>query len=299
LQFTNDGLSLWYGTPDAPAPGDGGVVRRTGASLVIGARPANPTNSVLVQYRVDGGRVQSIPGREMRTDFDRQVQYFAVAFPPFITGDVVEFSVTMSCAGRQVPAPQLADRFPSKFRLAPKEASTNDASTKPAVQRSGTASVKQRFETKLEFVADVKVYYGAPLYVGDTPTGMRINFLAREGTVKGNGFNGKVLESSVDSMIVRPDGMGVVRIRAVLGLDDGAVLDVESGGYVDFGPDGYRKAKNHDLPPHVPITLSPLITTKHPKYQWLSRVQCIGTGFTHLDGGWASYRVYACVLPPQ
>ena len=295
MQSTNDGLSLWYGTPDAPAPGDGGVVRRAGASLVIGVRPANPMNSVLVQYRVDGGRVQSIPGREVRTDVQRQVQYFAVAFPPFITGDVVEFSVTLSCVGRQVPAGHLADRFPSKFRLAPIE-----ASPKPVVQRSTAAApVKQRFETKLEFVGDVKVYYGNPLYVGDTPTGMRINFLARDGTVKGNGFSGKVLESSVDSMIVRSDGMGVVRIRAVLGLDDGAVLDVESGGYVDFGPDGYRKAKNHDLPSHVPITLSPLITTNHPKYQWLSRVQCIGTGYTHLDGGWASYRVYACIVPPM
>ena len=294
MQFTNDGLSLWYGTPDAPAPGDGGVVRRAGASLVVGVRPANPMNSVLVRYRVDGGRVQSIPGREARTDFERQVQYFSVAFPPFVTGDVVEFSVTLSCVGRQVPAAQLDDRFPSKFRLAPKE-----AEPKPAVQRSAAvSSVKQRFETKLQFVGDVKVYYGTPLYVGDTPTGMRINFSAKEGTVKGNGFNGKVLEASTDSMIVRSDGMGVVRIRAVLGLDDGAVLDVESGGYVDFGPDGYRRAKNHDLPPHAPITLGPLITTKHPKYQWLSRVQCIGTGHTHLDEGWAGYRVYACILPP-
>ena len=299
MQFTHDGLSLWYGTPDAPAPGDGGIVRRAGASLVIGVRPANPTNSVLVQYRVDGGRVQSIPGGEVRTDFDRQVQYFSAAFPSFIDGEVVEFSVTLTCAGRQVPAAHFADRFPSKFRLAPKEALPKEAPAKPAVHRGGAAAVKQRFAAKLEFVGDVKVCYGAPLYVGDTPTGMRINFLAREGTVQGNGFNGKVLESSVDSMIVRPDGMGVVRIRAVLGLDDGAVLDVQSGGYVEFGLDGYRRAKNHDLPPHVPITLNPLITTNHPKYRWLSRVQCIGTGYTHLDGGWASYRVYACIVPPM
>lgn len=254
----------------------------------------NPTNRVLVQYRVDGGRVQSIPGWEVRTDSERQVQYLSAAFPPFITGNVVEFSVTLSCAGRQAPAAHLADRFPSKFRLAPKEASPT-----PTVQRGTAAPIKQRFETRLEFVGDVRVCYGTPLYVGDTPTGMRINFQAKEGTVTGNGFKGKVLESSVDSMVVRPDGMGVVRIRAVLALDDGAVLDVESGGYVDFGPDGYRRAKNHDLPPHVPITLNPLITTKHPKYQWLSRVQCIGTGYTHLDGGWASYRVYACIVPPM
>lgn len=293
LHFTNDGLSLWYGTPDAPAPGDGGVVRRAGASLVVGVRPANPMNSVLVRYRVDGGRVQSLPGREVRTDFDRQVQYFAVAFPPFITGEVVDFAAMLSCVGRQVPGPQFADRLPSKFRLAPKE-----VEPKPDAERAPRAPLAPRFDTKLVFVGEVRIYYGTPLYVGDTPTGMRINFAARDGTVKGNGFSGKVLESSTDCMIVRSDGMGVVRIRAVLGLDDGAVLDVESGGYVDFGPDGYQRARNHDLPSHAPITLSPLITTKHAKYQWLSRVQCIGTGYTHLDAGWAGYRVYACFVTP-
>ena len=230
------------------------------------------------------GASKSVPAGKLRTDFDRQVQYFAVAFPPFVTGDVVEFSVTLSYVGRQVPGPHLADRFPSKFHLAPKEAGPKPAGPKPAVQRSVATAVKQRFETNLQFVGDVNVHHGAPLYVGDTPMGMRINFMARGGTVTGNGFSGKMLEPSTDSMLVRPDGMGVVRIRAVLALDDGAMLDVESGGYVDFGPDGYQRAKDHDLPPHVPITLSPLITTKHPKYEWLSRVQCIGTGFTHLDG---------------
>src|SRR5262249_3540953 len=147
---------------------------------------------------------------------------------------------------------------------------------------AAAASVKPSFETKLEFVGEVHIYYGTPLYVGDSPTGMRINFSAKEGAVKGNGFGGEGVGSSTASMVARPDGMGVGRIRAVLALDDGAVLDVESGGYVEFGPDGYQRAKNHDLPPHAAITVSPLITTNHPKYQWLSRVQCIGTGYTHL-----------------
>lgn len=266
---------------------------RVGASLVIGVRPANPANGVLVRYRVDSGRIQSVPGREIRTDFARQVQYFAVAFPSFVSGDIVEYSPVLSCVGRQVPAAHVTDRFPSRFRLAAK-----DIGPKAAVPRL-TKSSKRRFDVKLDHVADVNVYYGTPLYVGDTPTGMRINFLAKEGSVKGDGLNGKVLESSCDYMLVRPDGMGVVRIRAVFGLDDGAVIDVEAGGYVDFGPDGYRRAKDHDLPPRSPITLGPLLTTKHPKYHWLSRIQCIATGHTQVDKGWAHYRVYACTVPRQ
>lgn len=293
MHLTNDGLSLWYATPDAPAPGDNGVVPRAGAALVIGVRPASPMNGVEVRYRVDGGRVQSLPGREIRTDFERQVQYFAVAFPPFTAGELVEYSPMLSCVGRQVPAAHLADRFPSRFRLAPKEPAPKIDAT-PLI-----GAVKPRFTVKLALVAEIDVYYGAPLYVGDTPAGMRLNFLAKEGSVKGNGFNGRVLESSCDCMIVRSDGMGDVRIRAALGLDDGAIIDVESGGYVDFGPDGYRRAKNHDLPSRAPIVMGPLLSTKHPKYDWLGRVQCLATGYAQLDRGRASYRVYSCSVPPQ
>jgi hypothetical protein len=109
----------------------------------------------------------------------------------------------------------------------------------------------------------------------------------------GEGFTGSVKESSSDHLIVRRDGMGVVRIRAAFAMDDGGQLDVESGGYVDFGPDGYRRALAHDLPDRSPLVVSPLITTRHPRYAWLSRIQCIGVGHTHLDAGQASYRVYA------
>ncbi len=117
MNLTHEGLYLWYGTPDAPAPFDEEVVPRSGASLVVGVHPGNPTNSVLVRYRVDSGIVQTVPGRELRSDHERNVQYFAVVFPSFIAGDVVEYSPMLSCGGRQVPAPHLANRFRSKFRL--------------------------------------------------------------------------------------------------------------------------------------------------------------------------------------
>ena len=290
MNFTNDGLSLWYGTPDAPAPGDDGVVPRKGASLVVGVQPANPTNSLLVRFRVDGGIIQSVPGREIRTDYARQTQYFSVAFPAFTTGEVVEYSPVLSCGGRQVPPPNMASRFPSKFRLAEREAA--DRGARPA-QSPRPAATQQRFAADLGFVATVAVQFEPPQFIGDTAGGMRINFVVGEGTVTGNGLSGKVVESSADNLIVRRDGMGVVRIRAAFAMDDGGVLDVESGGYVDFGPDGYRRALAHNLPDRSPIVVSPLISTRHPKYRWLSRVQCVGVGETHLDAGQASYQIYA------
>lgn len=117
MNLTNDGLTLWFGTPDAPAPFEGEMVPRDGVSLVVGVHPRNPVNSVVVHYRRDGGFVESVAGREIRADYARNFQYFAVVFPRFVTGQLVEYTPVVSCAGRQAPAPQRVERFRSFFRL--------------------------------------------------------------------------------------------------------------------------------------------------------------------------------------
>jgi hypothetical protein len=290
VHFTHDGLSLWYGTPDAPAPFDQEVVPRDAASVVVAVHPANPTNSVLVRYRVDGGMVQAMPGRELRTDFAREVQYFVARFPPLPGGQVVEFAPSVSCGGRQAPPAALGQRFPSRFRLA------TPAPRVSAVQTARPAALPGRFEPGLQFVAKVAVTFDPPQFLGETPAGVRVNFLVREGTVEGPGFRARVTVGSSDQMIVRRDGMGVIRIRAAFATEDGAMLDVESGGYVDFGEDGYRQAQAGRLRDRSPLVVSPLLSTRHPKYDWLSRIQCVGHGHTRLDSYRASYCVYA-VLP--
>jgi hypothetical protein len=120
MNLTHDGLTVWYGTPDAPAPASDEVLARRGVSVVVGAHPYNPLNSVRLSYRVDDGLTHTLPGREIRVDYARNTQYFAVVFPTFITGESVEYGVTLQCGGRQVPAPHLTTRFRSRFRLEPK-----------------------------------------------------------------------------------------------------------------------------------------------------------------------------------
>ncbi len=89
MKITHDGLLLWCGTSDAPAPRDDEVVPSGGTSIVVGVRPPNPTNVVSVRYRVDDGVVQTVPGREVRVDHGNEVQYFAATFPAFPNGEVV------------------------------------------------------------------------------------------------------------------------------------------------------------------------------------------------------------------
>lgn len=119
MNVSHDGLSLWFGTPDAPGPFDDEVVPRAGISLIVGVHPANPTNLVQVSYRVDRGLTQTVPGRELRTDFARGTQYFLVAFPRFVSGEVVEYWPLFSCGGRQVPAADQVQRCRGRFRLEP------------------------------------------------------------------------------------------------------------------------------------------------------------------------------------
>ena len=290
MNISHEGLSLWYGTPDAPAPGDEGIVPRRGASLVVGVHPAHPANTLEVRYRVDGGREQRVTGRQLRTDYDKQIQYFGVSFPEFFGGHTVEYSPVLSCAGRQLPPPTASTRFPSKFHLAPAEARHAPAPRLPAPSKHVG---DYRYEAGMTFVATVAVEFDEPQFVSDTAAGMRVNFPVRSGTVEGEGFKASVLTSSADHMLVRPDGMGEVRILAVFATADGARLDVEAGGYVDFGADGYRRALAHDLPDRSPIVVTPLISTRHPRYRWLSRVQCLGVGHTNLAANKASYQVYA------
>lgn len=291
MKLTQDGLSVWYGTPDAPAPGDEGIVPREGTSLVVGVHPANPINTVVVRYRVDGRSTQTVPGRELRTDYDRQTQYFLVAFPPFPVGDLVEYAVVLGCGGRQVPSESVANRFFSKFRLAPRAPAAKTAARPGASARSSTGA--RRFDPGVSFVVTVALSFNPPQFIGEMAAGMRINFFVREGTVRGDGVGGRVLEGTSDHLTVRRDGVGVIRILGNIVMDDGGGMDFESGGYVDLGPDGYRMAVAHRLPDRLPIVLSPLISTRHPKYRWLSRVQCLGVGETHLDAGQATYNIYA------
>ena len=293
MNFSNDGLTLWYGTPDAPAPGDVGVVPRRGASLIVGVHPANPTNTLVVRYRVDGGPEQVVSGRELRIDHGRQAQYFGVAFPEFREGATVEYLPVFGSVGRQVPAVTSASRFPSKFQLAPLASRAVEVPAARAAARPAASHEGRRFGAALDFVASVAVRFSAPQYVGDTPAGMRVNFVVETGSVEGKGFKGTVLEGSADKLTVRRDGMGVVEIHAAFATADGARLDVKAGGYVDFGADGYRRALAQELPDRAPLVLTPLISTRHPRYRWLGRIQCVAVGYTNLDANRAHYCVYA------
>jgi hypothetical protein len=132
-----------------------------------------------------------------------------------------------------------------------------------------------------------------PEVIGPTPEGLRVNFYVTGGEVRGPRLNGTLRPVGGDWLTVRPDGIGILDVRATVETDDGALIDVTYTGVGDLGDDGYERFLRGDLPQKLPLRVAPRFLTAHPAYQWINRVQCINVGEVDLTTFVVSYDVYA------
>ncbi len=275
MNLSHDGLSLWYGTADAPAPsGCGGDV--DAASLTIGVAPAHVFNVVSVRYRTQGGAVRTLPAFEVRTDHRRDIQYFKARFPDTLRGKRVEYCPVVTCSGRQVPAHGSEDRMLSAVSLDPLSSAPNRQHGKQL-----HAAVGPHFTPTLAFVGHVSVRFKPPSVVGETPEGLRVDFYAQSGSITGDCIRGRIAENSADYLLVRPDGIGLLDVHARIETNDGAVLSVTYRGQVDFGEDGYQRVARNDYPTLPRLQVTPRILTQDQRYRWMNRTQFVGVG--HVD----------------
>ena len=289
MRQTHDGLSLWYGTPDAPAPPEEGA-RRSGSSLVVAVRPPSPANAVSVRYRVDGTAIRHLPAREIQTDHAREVQYFRATFPFLPEGRVVEYSPVLTASGRQVPAPAIASAFPSRFALG--DAPLPGPGGGP-VATSRPAPASQRFEPRLEFVCAVSCRLSTqPDVIGETPEGLRINFYLDGGHAVGPLLNARVMPRGADCMTIRRDGVGVLQVRANFQTDDGGILDADYSGFIDLGEEGYGPATRGVFPDSAAIQLAPRLMAVTPRYKWVNRHQFVGVGRASLSLAEVDYDLF-------
>jgi hypothetical protein len=117
MHIEHHDMSIWYGTPDAPAPVESvpaGVI----APIVIGVRPIDMNNHLEVCFRVNQGPSETITARWLRNDIDNKSQYFKVMLPAFRVGDLVEYGVVCYCGSRQVPSEKDATNLPLSFHVA-------------------------------------------------------------------------------------------------------------------------------------------------------------------------------------
>ena len=117
MRFENDGISLWFGTPDAPGPGDT-IHPNTEVTITIAVQPGDRSNTVEVLYRVNKGSDEVANARWLRNDAKANVQYFRASLPPRSAGDIVEYIPICQRPGRKAPSEVDIQRTRSSFRIA-------------------------------------------------------------------------------------------------------------------------------------------------------------------------------------
>jgi hypothetical protein len=130
--------------------------------------------------------------------------------------------------------------------------------------------------------------------VGETPDGLRVKFLLRSGGyVHGPALTGEIVPVGGDWMRIRPDGVGIAQISALIKPVGGGIILTEYSGIVDFGPDGYRLLAAGGGPQRAPLRLAPRYLTADPNWSWMNRLQCLGLGEVDLERYLVEYDLYA------
>jgi hypothetical protein len=150
------------------------------------------------------------------------------------------------------------------------------------------------FSYTMEHICSYTVTLAQPFeMIGETPAGLRLNAYVTGGEVTGPRLRGRVLPVGGDWLTVRPDGIGLLNVRATLETHDGALIYTEYKGVLEFGADGYQRLLNGNPPARATIQAAPLFLTSHPDYLWLNRLQCLNLGMADFATSSVSYDTYA------
>ena len=299
MQFHADGLTLWYGTEDTPAP-QGNDVDRESAYLTVGVRPSHPSNRVVVQYRIDTERVQSFSVHPTQSEriskWQRNTQYFKGKFPSLWRGQRVEYRVTLHCAGRQVPSTAAAQEFTADFGLAPlplQNPSSSEPSPEQKSLQSSSPKSYERFPVSLDYLGRVSLQLQQPPeIIGETPENLKINWHVCQGSIVGPKLSALIRPNGEDRMTLRSDGIGILDAHVTLETQDGALIYTSYSGIFELGEDGYRNFLSHHWPDFPTIKVTPRFLCDHPRYKWLNRLQCIGIGVVQMSDLWVVYDLY-------
>jgi hemoglobin len=155
--------------------------------------------------------------------------------------------------------------------------------------------LEERSMPDLKFVATVALSLESSQLVGKTPDGVRLE-LHVHGEVAGPLLNGS-FPSLAAHMLVDETGVGTLNVRAPVVLNDGAVLELEAIVRYDFGPDGYQRSADNDLPDSV-VAGGLRFLTGHPRYLWVNRALCLGVGALYSREKRIAYDLFVIASKP-
>ncbi|MGH7601374.1 MAG: hypothetical protein ACREOI_33865, partial [bacterium] len=127
MRFEHEGMALWFGTPDAPAPKVVEAGEET--TVTIGVKPTDASNKIEVLYRINKGSAKQAPAKWRRNDAAGK-SYFSAVLPGFRAGETVEYTAVCRCAGRQVPPLDEAFQSAASFKVVEAQNDGNDGKIK-------------------------------------------------------------------------------------------------------------------------------------------------------------------------
>jgi len=145
-------------------------------------------------------------------------------------------------------------------------------------------------ETELLFTLTASV--GTPFDVGELAQGRRRISPIEGGEFEGPRLRGRVLPVTGDWMLIRPDGVTVIDVRATLQTDDDALIYMRYGGF-RHGPKDVMDAVargEHVDPSTYYFRITATFETGAERYSWLNQIASVGTG--RRDPGGPVYDIY-------
>jgi uncharacterized protein DUF3237 len=151
-------------------------------------------------------------------------------------------------------------------------------------------------ELKSEFLFGLEIELNPPQLVGPVLKGTRLISPFKNGLVKSDKINGKLVECSGDWGLIIDSTTFKVDSRATIETDDGALIYITYSGY------SHSNAKTAALigagkggelsPSDYYFRTSVSFETGSPKYAWLNYVVAIGVG-RFPAAGKVAFRIYA------
>ncbi|MBA2882478.1 hypothetical protein HNR65_002830 [Desulfosalsimonas propionicica] len=120
--------------------------------------------------------------------------------------------------------------------------------------------------------------------IGPTPEGLKVHVYVTGGEVFGPNIQGEILPVGGDWLTIRPDGVGLLNVRATMNTEDGALIYTFYTGMTDFGENPYEKLLKGEVSQEEShVRCRPVLLTAHPDYTWLNRIFCLGIGRISAD----------------
>ena len=147
-------------------------------------------------------------------------------------------------------------------------------------------------DIETEFLFHITFNLEPAQMIGACPTGTRMTFVVRGGSFTGPQLHGEVLPGGGDWLVVGPDGVGRLDVRATLRTEGGDLIHTYYGGVLAAPPDALQRlGRGGEIgEDEMYFRTAPRFDTGSEALSWLNRMVAVGVGA--LGPNRVDYRVY-------